>query len=412
MIGVPIMQFNLAAKQLKAFSQTATIRHSGITFLGTVINGLLGVFYFFYLASKLSPDNFGRFSIAVGITAVGFSLFSFGLDQALVKYKNESPVMSNILFIRFITAIIISILPLIIYGYDNLFGLVGMGIAVKLLFSLAVNILQSWQQYSQWSLLFISTNLLRFLVSIILKTTNPYFHLIGYIVMPFTGFLIFYLFRHRRLPKPSFKLKITKDLLKFNLPLTASSIISAITAQIDTFFIAGFQSFAVAGIYSLSSQLASSVSQLSTAYSAVISPKFSSLDQEAKNQVYLKKNLWLSSFISLLLVPTLFIAGYVLFTISGEHFSQSYLILLLLLIGYAIFFATVPLRESLLYYYGDSKVFLNLTVLNLLFSIFSGLLLIRPYGPVAAASSFLVIQIVSVIILIFRYVQNRRSHYR
>ena len=65
----------------------------------------------------------------------------------------------------------------------------------------------------------------------------------------------------------------------------------------------------------------------------------------------------------------------------------------------SVFFASIPLRDSLLYFYGDAKIFAHLSVFSLLSSIFTGFIFIRPFGPVAAAASFLIIQIISVVIL-------------
>jgi len=405
------MQLNQAVKQLNSYSHTATIRHSGISFVGSVINGILGIVYFFYLASKLSPDNFGRFSIAVGLITIGFSIFNFGLDQSIVKFKSDLQILANILFTKITIALIVAISILIIFGSDNLFGLVGLGIGAQLLFSLSVSFLQSWQRYYSWAGIFIATNLFRLLASVYLPSINPIYHLIIYISLPFMGFIVFYLIYFSSLPKPSFQFSVFKKLFQFNAHLSVNSIFSAITAKLDSFFIAGFQSFAVAGVYSLASQLASSVSQLTSAYSAVISPKFSSLDTPAKNTQYLKKNLIFSSVISLLLIPGILLTGYLLFTLSGNNFSQAFIPLLLLLLGMSIFFASIPMRDSLLYFYGDAKIFSRLSGYSLLFSVFTGFIFIRPFGPPAAATSFLVIQIISVIILVNRYVsQNRRSH--
>jgi len=404
------MLWNQAVRQLKTFSQSATIRHSGISFVGTAINGFLGIVYFFYLSSKLSPDGFGHFSIAVGLITVGFSIFNFGLDQSIIKYKSDTQILANIFFIKIFVCLVISVIPVLMFGLNNLFGLIGLGIAAQLLFSLSTSFLQSWQKYYSWVGLFILTNLLR--LGFAVFTNSPTHQLIIYFLMPFLGFLIFYFLNYMRLPKPKYNYLIIKKFIRFNTHLSGNSIFSSITAKLDAFFIASFQNFAAAGLYSLSSQLSSSISQLASAYSAVISPKYSSFDNPNKNRLYLVKNLIFSLAIAILLIPSLLIAGYILFSISHKDFSSSYFILLLLLVGYAIFFASVPLRESLLYYYSDSKIFFLLSVLGFLFSVFTGFVFIRPFGPIAAAAAFLAFQIISTVILTLRYVtQDRRPYH-
>ena len=408
------MQWNQVANQLRQFSQTDTIRDSFITVAGTSINGILGLVYFFFLASKLLPGDYGKFSIAVALTMVGFSVFSFGLEQSIIKFHKDTDKLSNIVLIRLITAILVSAIPLLIFKINNIFILVGIGIGSKLLFSLSVTFLQSWQKYPAWSIYFIATNLFRLLLSYFVSSSDPYLHFAIYSLVPAFGFLAFVMKYH--LPKISFNLDITKSILSFNLPLSKNSMISSINSKTDSFFIAGFQGFATAGLYDLSVQISSSISQLVTAYSAAIAPKYSSLDSNDKNKLYLTKNIYLSTAISLLLIPALLLLGYLLFNFSGKDFSQSFLLLLLLLLGNTIFFASVPLRDSLLYYFGDSKIFSYLSTITLLISILSGFLLIRPFGPIAAAGSFLAIQIISVIILVVRFhslsMHGSRSHKR
>lgn len=404
------MQWNQAVKQLVAFSQTATIRHSLTTVTGTATNGVLGLIYFFFLASKLSAGDYGKFSIAVGLTMVGFSLFSFGLEQSVIKFQIDTNKLSNIVFIRLITATLVSAIPLLFFRTENIFTLVGVGIGSKLLFSLSVTFFQAWQKYSLWSVYFVATNLMRLLLSIFIPSTDPYIHFVIYSVVPAFGFLAFVIQNH--LPKIAFNFDTARSIFSFNLPLTINSIISSINSKTDSFFIAGFQGFATAGLYDLSIQISSSISQLVTAYSAVIAPKFSSLDTSEKNHQYLRKNIYLSSAISLFLIPILLVVGFILFNFAGKDFSQSFLLLLLLLTGYAVFFASVPLRDSLLYHFGDSKIFSYLSFLNLLLSVLSGFIFIRPFGPIAAALSFLLIQIVSVFVLIINYAKISRPHHR
>ena len=64
----------------KTFSQTV------ITSFGTIVNGILGLFFYVLAARYLGPSKFGIFSISVATIALIASIANFGVDTGIVRF--------------------------------------------------------------------------------------------------------------------------------------------------------------------------------------------------------------------------------------------------------------------------------------------------------------------------------------
>ena len=385
---------------LKSIFQTATYRQTVITSLGTGINGLLGIAFYFFLAAKLGSAEFGRFALLV-------PLFDLGGDQGIVKFQADPvagpKIVGNILAVKLFSGLLAILLfmalgqPLIrllISKTDSLslVPLIGVGITTQLLFSFSTAFLQASQKYFSWSLQNIGANFLRLALTVIfffLHRLNAGTALIIFVITPLIGFLIFKLLYWRTIYLAEIDFSIIKNVFGFNLPIAGSSIISSVTSRIDNILVGRLLDFSSTGIYSLCVQFTSSVSQLASALGVVTSPKFSSFSSPEHNFRYLLKS---TAFAAGLIIPSALLLlglGYFLFPAVGRDFAVSFPVLIILISALSIFLITVPVRDSLLYFHTRPRFFLITSILQLIFTVGFSLWLIPQYGMLGAALAVL-----------------------
>ena len=168
--------------------KTRTLKDSFITISGTLINGTLGLVFYFVMARYLGPTSFGVFSVAVvTLTLIG-DIANFGSDTGTVRFvgkfinkeRNKAlkflklslkvKVVSS-LFVLLIGWQIVPFLVLQIFGKPELvfplrLSLIGVG--GYLLLGFSSYSLQATQRFWVWSGLNILANALRLSIIFIL----------------------------------------------------------------------------------------------------------------------------------------------------------------------------------------------------------------------------------------------------
>src|SRR5687767_11316996 len=76
-------------KLFKEILATATFKQSFITFGGTVINGLLGLAFYGYVALLLQPAQFGLFILTITTLTLVSDISDFGTRTGLVRYVSK-----------------------------------------------------------------------------------------------------------------------------------------------------------------------------------------------------------------------------------------------------------------------------------------------------------------------------------
>jgi len=393
--------------RLTSIFQTATYRQTLTTSIGTGINGILGIAFYFFLAAKLGSMEFGRFALLAAIIALLVPIFDLGGDQGIVKFQSDpvsgSKIVGNILAVKLFSGLL-AIVLFIIFGQPiirlliskvdlmSLAPLVGVGIASQLLFSFSTAFLQASQRYFSWSLQNIGANLLRLVLTIVfffLHALTANTALIIYVITPLIGFLLFKLFNSGIISLAEIDFSLIKKVFSFNLPIAGSGIISAVTSRIDNLLVGRLLDFSSTGIYSLCVQSTSSISQLASALGVVTSPKFSSFSSSQHNFRYLLKS---TAFAAGLVIPSALLLvglGYFLFPLTGKDFTASFPILIILISALSVFLITVPLRDSLLYFHTRPRFFLITSVLQLILTVGFSLWLIPQFGMLGAAGAVL-----------------------
>ncbi|MCX6706172.1 MAG: oligosaccharide flippase family protein [Candidatus Woesebacteria bacterium] len=395
-------------ERIKQILRTKTFSQTVITSFGTVVNGILGLFFYILAARYLGPSKFGIFSISVSVIALIASIANFGVDTGIVRFVGRSITHDREKALKFLKAgfyikVVSSLLVIILGWYLVPFAAIKffqkselifplrlslIGVGSALLFSYVSSAVQALQRFWVWSGLNIFSNLLRLLATIGLFALGLFSvqsALSVYIIFPFLGFLVGLFF----LPN-FFKVKkeraVLSEFLKFNGWVAAFTIIAAIASRLDTFLSARFLTLGDVGIYSVAVSLTSFVPQIVFAIGTVVAPKLASFTSKTDVLKYLKKLqlfvIGIGVFGVVIGIPLSHLV--IPFFYGGEYVLSIYPFIILLL-AQTIFLISIPVHTSIIYYFSYPKFFVITGIVNLLIVFVGGWFLIGSFGYVGAA---------------------------
>lgn len=392
--------------------KTKTLKDSFITISGTLVNGTLGLIFYFVMARFLGPTSFGVFSVAVvTLTLIG-DIANFGSDTGTLRFvgkfinKERNKALKFLKlslkakFISFLSVFLVGwlvtpYLVLQIFGKSELIfplrlSLIGVG--GYLLFGFSNYSLQAIQRFWVWSGLNISANALRLLIILIFI----YLGILGaesglgvYILIPFLGFLVGLLFLPKFLNVKN-ENDVAREFFGYNLWVAVFTVIAAVSGRLDTFLVTSLLSLKDVGIYQAAVQLASIVPQIVFALGTVIAPKLASIRKDSEALDYLKKfQVFVVALAALGLLLGIPLSKFVIPALYGGEYVASVSPFIILLLAQAVFLISIPAHTSVFYYFGYPKLFVLIAIGHLAIIAGLGYPLIGLYGYLGAAYAVL-----------------------
>lgn len=391
---------------------TATFKHSLVSFGGTAITGVFGVIFYAVVARSIGPANNGVFAVAISTIALLASVSNIGLDTGLLKFvsgnikKNPQKAFKVMkLTISLKLAIWLSLLivgwismPVVVMALFNKVELITplrialFGVGATLFSSFVTTLFQAYSRFYLWSLVNISSNAVRLLLVFILiwtvgLTVNN--AILAYSAVLF-GVFVFGLFKLPVFFNAKNSNTVFSEFMNFNKWIAFFTIIAAIASRIDTYVATYYLSLSEVGIYSVGVSLVGFVTQIVLALASVVAPK---LTQKNPKEfiTYFKK---LQAFVLLLALGGVLVGipiGSVMIPlVYGSAYTASVLPFSILLIGNALFLVAVPVHTSVIYYFSYPKLFVYVTAIRLILTASIGVILVPQYGALGAAISVLI----------------------
>lgn len=399
----------------KLFSEiikTATWKHSQITIIGTSINGILGALFYIFMARFLGPSDFGLLILSISILTLIADMVDFGTNTGLIRYVSaniRSDEALKFLKLGLEFKIVIWILVLILGFFLSPFiasyifkkielitslRLVMVGVGGLLLLSFVTSTLQAFQKYFVWSFVNISNNSIRLLVVLILflfGQLNLTSGLLSYIILPFFGFSLGLLFLpYKKMFAIAEEFSVAKKLFKYNFWVGIFTIIAAISSRLDTFLTARLLSNFQLGIYGAANQLVQVVPQLVGALGVVAAPKFASFTNNSDMIRYFKKFQFFVLGLSVLGLISIPISIYLIPILFGVQYLSASGPFIILLLAMIIFLISVPIHNSIIFYFARPSLFVWVALGHLLIIGWAGYFLISNYGVIGAATTVLI----------------------
>lgn len=396
---------------LKSVLRTVTFQQSQITIASTMINGILGALFYIFMARFLGPADFGLLSVSIITLTLVSDIADLGTNTGLVRFvsSNLNSNRDRILkFLKFSLEVKFFIwLSILLLGFslssfiaNSIFGkpelniplkLVTIGVGGAFFFSFAMSALQSFQKFLLWGAINIASNLLRLILIFLLFSSsqlNLFSSLTSYIAISFFGFsLALFFLPTKEIITVTSETVIKKDFFNFNKWVALFTFIAAISSRLDTFLNARLLSSSDIGIYSAANQLTQVVPQIIGALGVVAAPKFATFHNLDQMLTYFKKFQLMVIGLSLLVILAIPASFYFIPLLYGQQYQGSIPPFIILLLAMVIFLISVPLHNSIIYYFGKPQVFVWVAVGHLLIVAILGYFLISSYGVVGAATT-------------------------
>lgn len=392
---------------------TKTFTQTLITSSGSIVNGILGLIFYFILARNLGPVSFGIFSVSVAFLTLVGDIANVGSDTGTVRFVGKYIGIDKLKAYKFLKLSletrIVAWLTILTLGWffvspilNNFFAkpelifpirLALIGVGGYLVFSFSTYSLQSLQKYWIWNGVNIGANLFRLLTVIVLMYfgfLNQNTSLVVYISVLFLGFLVGLIF----LP-PFLKIKgemsVSKEFFRYNAWVALFTLFAAIGGRLDTLLSTKLLTLYSVGIYSSAVQLASIVPQIVFAIATVVAPKLAGFDSSEKAKTYLKKVQIFTIFLAIFgIVVGIPLAKVLIPIFYGSAYLSAIYPFEILLVAQAIFLISIPAHTAVFYYFGYPKLFVFISIGNIILTLLSGWYLIGNYGSIGAAYTVLV----------------------
>jgi O-antigen/teichoic acid export membrane protein len=393
------------------FSQDALINISG-----TIINSLLGLFFFILILRVLGPTEFGIFAILAAILVLLSDVFDLGTNQGLVKFISESLAkkdqrsVSQFLKLGFEIKILVGLLLIVLgwpisyfvarffFPFQNfwLIFLAFLGILPTLLLGFVFYSLQGLGRFVKANLCQIFANTLRLIlifVFLFFDHLDVFTSVLVFSIAPFFGFLAGIYFLPKEFLQVRGEFLQIRSFLRFNFWLALYFVFFSIYSRIDTFLLAGLVGAYQTGIYNAAARLLSPFMQVSGNFSTALAPSFAKL----KN-LQLAKNLFRQTlkFAVVLVLPMfliIFLAPFLIPVLFGKSYLDSIPSLQILTVGMMFLFISVPATTFIVYFFEKPQVYVILTFFQIFLILVFGFVLIPRFGATGAAISFLISQI-------------------
>ncbi|MDH5376662.1 MAG: flippase, partial [Candidatus Bathyarchaeota archaeon] len=401
-------------------------------FLGVSLSTVISAVAVFLVATLLTEDEYGLYTIAF-IPPALFGLFrDWGINSAMIKYlaqyKSEDKtnemrnVLASGLLFESALGILLSIISFSLAGFlaTNVFNrpeikiMIEIASVIILTNSLAIasqSTFIGFERMEFHSLTLICQSCLKAVLA-------PLLVLLGYgtlgavlgqvmsvLITSTLAIVIFYLVFYRKIhgPKndgPNLS-RTLRTMLRYGLPLSVSTILSGFLAQFYNFLMVIYSSNSIIGNYSIALNFSMLITFFTTPIATVLFPAFSKLDAEKEMETL--RTVFQSSvkYAALFTIPAttaiIVLSEPLVFTLFGQKYSHAPLFLTL----YAVNFLYTGLGSlslgNFLNGQGKTKFTLKLTLLTISIGLPLSTILIPKFGITGLIATTLVAGIPSLV---------------
>jgi O-antigen/teichoic acid export membrane protein len=252
--------------------------------------------------------------------------------------------------------------------------------------------------------------LVLFAVLIVGGLLSPISAFLIFSVASLSGFFISWLWLNTKVITTPASKEIAHEFWKFNKWTGAFMVLSSVVSRLDVILTSRYATLSQIGAYSLALTMVSFLPQLSTAIGAVTSSKFAGLKNPVEANNYLKKATILSTIVgftaALLMIPVAMLVIW----FTGKDFSQALIPFLILLASLVIFMMGNPLRDYILYFTHNSRVFFWTNLWQGVVLFVSCSIIIPRLNIIGSAISVLISHVFLALYCLHYYIKISRTH--
>ncbi|MGH2381976.1 MAG: oligosaccharide flippase family protein [Candidatus Limnocylindria bacterium] len=390
---------------------TAAARGGGIVFGGKLFAWGARFVLAVLLARLLGAAEYGLYTVALSIAAVGSALAVFGLDSAMIRYlsifagRGDRERMRGSLQIGFAIPIGLSILAATVLvvmadaiatsvigepALAPLLRITALLVPAMVLNSLLAAMLQGLRQFGRSVLAeqFLQpTSRGVILVVFALTGMSAALALIAMLISTIVVGVLMYVYLRRAVPRVGGATRPTGEIVRFSLPVYFSNVVHTFGGNLQTLLLGALSSVASAGIFAIANQIQLVGSLFHAALVRAAMPLFAELHDSGERSrlehLYQTTSKWTFSLnMPFFLVSIAFPEA--LMALFGPDFTDGAQALVILAWG-AIVNAATGTSGAMLDMTGHSSIKLINSTVSVGLAIGLNLLLIPSYGIVGAA---------------------------
>lgn len=420
--------YRKAIKLLK----TQTAKDASIMSVSTAIASVVAAVFFILAARLLGPSEFGIFSLATAASFMFADIFDIALNTSLIRFvskeiQKEDGKEDQYLSLFFKTKIVIGLLLILVVSvlaiplskllfartFPQAIIYASIGTAFQLIYTFGLSHLQARREFlkSGGGIIALSSiRLVGFLILVLTKSIQLLAVLaIYFFTIPIAALANIFI-APRKFLKVSTEKSITKEVLKYNLPLTVAFALATISSRVDNFILVNMESVEAVGFYAAAYRLYAPAQFLAGALSTVFAPRFASFENLNQTKTYFKKTLAAIALLSTSLLLVIPLSPFVIHLFYGSEYQSSIKILQILTFGFIAFLLQAPFTSTILYYFAKTNLFAAVTAIQLVIVVLANFLLIPIFHENGSAMAFVISQASVLVVLAFITTIKLRSN--
>lgn len=370
--------------------------------IGRVIILALGLVSVKLITNYLGPEGTGNYNTIVTylsffIAFADFGLFSVGVREIAKKPEETKRILGNIFYVRFVSALIASVIACLIAFSTNYSPEIKYGVAIAVVF-LFFNLLTSvygmlFQVHLEMSKVVIAevvSRIIAVLTIIIATYMNLGFYWIVATVSlaSVINFLIQYLYSRKKVKfGPVCEPETVKWILRLSVPLGVVFIVNNFYFKVDTLILFYFKGASDVGIYSVAYRILETTTFMGAALANSLKPLFSrDINRNPERTARAaSQGITMLVFLSLLIIiAAIPFSNEIIIFLSNVNFIGGAPILVILAIA-CIFISINILLGELMIAKDLRRYLIFVAVTTLMFNIVANIVFIPKYSYTAAA---------------------------
>jgi O-antigen/teichoic acid export membrane protein len=399
---------------------TTQIRGSTLLLVGRILSMIVNLVTTALIVRRLSTTEWGAFSYALSIVALGETVVAFGLDRAITRFipmydehKEPGKVLGSLVLVLGTMLALGVAVVLLAHGFQGMIGrsVTGDGHAVSLLLILIILspiqalddvLMGMFAVFTKPRAIFFRRYLLdpglRLVVVLLLvmQHSSVHFLAIGYVIggalgIALYGIILWQLLRDRGLlSRETFRaMKIpAKEIFIFTIPLLTSDLVYTVLNSSDAVLLGRYRNVGEVGAFRVIQPHARLNQIVMTSFALLFTPiaarMFARKDTEGINKMYWQTAVWMAVFSFPIFAITFSLARPLTVATFGSRYAGSAVYLSLLSVGY-YFNAAVGHNGLTLKVFGKLRYIVVINIGAVIVNIAVNIALIPRYGALGAA---------------------------
>jgi O-antigen/teichoic acid export membrane protein len=358
----------LFARFLKLVRSKAS-KDSFWVLIGNLLTRVLGLLSFIIITRVLGPQEYGLFSVSLGVLTMVSDLSDLGINASAIRYGAQYAANQDITKLKGLYSIVMRtrlILGVIVFSVGMLFArplavgyfqkpeltvylmLTFGGVFGLLLYSALVSLLQANQQFSHAtmaSVIYSLSNLVVISVLWVVGKLSSITSLGVYIFSPVLAAIVAYrVLQHRNFDLHSWDAEVAKKLFNFSKWMSVWAVAYLIQSRLDIFMLTRMTNVEVVGYYNAATRIAALAIIIPVVYGTVITPKLASMAGTKRLIVVFKQTLFISGLLAIGMFVVSLLSPWIIRWMIGEQYEKSSTILQIHFIAWG--FSTLSLSFS------------------------------------------------------------------